>query len=213
LGDVVIFGVGHSAELALAFFERQRKRVVGFTVDPDYLADARFRGRPVVAWPELERHFPPETVELFAPISYRERNAIRRARFHDGRGRGYRFANLIHPSALIEGSVEGENCFIHENVVVQPHATVGENCVLWSGSCVAHHSSVGAHSFLAIHVAVSGGVSIGEQCFLGVRAAIRDNVELGRECMVGAGATVMRSLEDREVVPSGACVREADRLR
>jgi sugar O-acyltransferase (sialic acid O-acetyltransferase NeuD family) len=204
-GDVVVFGLGHSAEVSLAFFEAiGKRRVVGFTADPEYLggdAEGRaFHGRPVVAWPELESRFAPGEVELFAPISYVQRNGVRAARFADGRARGYRFASLVHPSARVHDAEIGENCFVHENVVVQPHARIGEDCVIWSGSCVGHHTTLGDHAFLAIQVALSGGIRVGERCFFGVSAAVRDNVSIGHSCVVGAGAVVLRSLADFEVV-------------
>jgi len=202
MADVVLFGLGQIAEVAKAYLDWEGShRVVGFTVNREFLSATEKDGLPVAAWEDLEAEFPPAQVSLFCPISYRGLNLPRKQRFLEGKARGYGFISFIHPRAHYYGTPVGENTFIMEANVIQPHVVIGDNCILWSGNHVGHHTRIGSHTFLASHVVVSGNVSVGERCFLGVNATIRDNVTLGDECVIGAGALVVVDLPDQSVVP------------
>ena len=48
--------------------------VTGFTVDAEYLSAESFKGLPVVAFEEVDKHFPPDQFRLFIPIGFAEMN-------------------------------------------------------------------------------------------------------------------------------------------
>jgi sugar O-acyltransferase (sialic acid O-acetyltransferase NeuD family) len=204
---VVIFGTRGLAETAYFYLKLVGDHAIaGFTADQAYVDRDNFKGLPVVPWERLETRFPPQDYVLFIPIGYKKLNSIRRARYEDGKARGYQFISFIHPKACYYNTPVGENCFILENTVIQPFTTIGDNVILWSGSHIGHHTVIRSHVFFGPYVVVSGQCDIGEQCFVGVGATVRDNITIGRECVISAGAIVSEKLRDRTVLAAAKSV-------
>lgn len=215
---LVIFGAGDIAELAAFYFTHDSDyEVVGFTVDREFADAGSAFGRPLVAFDEVERAFPPHEHRMFIALSYARLNALRREKVAAARAKGYALASYVSSRATtFPGLVHGENCFILEDNTIQPFVVLGENVTLWSGNHVGHHSRVGDHCFVASHVVISGGVTIGEQCFVGVNVTIRDHVRIGDRCVLGAGALIAADAEPDGVYAPAATERSrvpSNRLR
>lgn len=212
---IILFGTGQFSETLLHYLDQTPDvDVVGFCVDRDFMPEtARFHDRPVAAWEELEQSWSPDEVQLLGPVSFRDCNAFRKARYLDGKARGWRFFTYIHPSASVHTDAIGENCIILESCIVQPYARIGANTILWNMNHVGHHSTVGDHCFLAGMVGISGNVEIGERCFFGGRSTLRDNVRIGSGCIVGMGASVIEDLAEESIIlpPQGRVVAGAAR--
>src|ERR1700694_3348083 len=72
MADIVLFGAGQIAQVAKVYVDAHGPdRVVGFTVDAEYLKSDSFHGLPLVPWERLEDFFPPDDVKLLGPLSYR----------------------------------------------------------------------------------------------------------------------------------------------
>lgn len=201
-GKIVIFGAGEIAELADYYFSRDSQyEVVGFVVDRAFLKQTEFRGRPVVAFEEVEERFAPEHHAMFVAISYAKVNAVRAEKVAAARAKGYRIASYLSSRATVFPEFElKDNCLILEDNTIQPFASVGANVTLWSGNHIGHHSVIEDDVFLASHVVVSGGVRIGRGSFVGVNVTIRDHVTIGKRCVLGAGALVLEDQPDLSVV-------------
>jgi len=195
---LVIFGSGDMAELALYYFSNDSDyEVVAFTVDRDFLQDQSSNGLPVVAFEELDEHYPPQDYCLFIALSYSKLNQVRRDRYESAKKRGYTLASYIssHATVLNDRQI-GDNCFILEDNTIQPFVRIGDNVTLWSGNHIGHHSSINDHTFISSHVVVSGGVEIGQQCFIGVNATLRDHISVGHKVVIGAGVLLLENAED-----------------
>lgn len=212
--NLVIFGTGDIAQLAWYYFSTDTDyEVVAFTVDREYVGDGRFCDLPVIAFDELAGQFAPADHDLFVALSYSKLNAVRRQKYFEAKGLGYRLASYVssYATVLNDGRI-GENCFILEDNTIQPFVTIGDNVTLWSGNHIGHHSSIADHNFIASHVVLSGGCYIQPSCFIGVNATIRDHVTIGEKCVIGAGALILADAEpegvylgpatDRSRVPS-----------
>jgi sugar O-acyltransferase (sialic acid O-acetyltransferase NeuD family) len=202
MADVVIFGAGQIAEVAKVYIDKHGPdRIVGFTVDAAYIASDTFHGLPVVAWERLSERFPPESVKLLGPLSYRRMNEFRRDRHCEGKARGYAFASFVHPASFVYTTEIGENCFILENNVIQPFCRIGVGVMMWSGNHVGHHSVIGDYCFLASQVGLGGGVRLGERCFLAGKVGVESGVDIGDACFLGTGTLVKTNLPPESVVP------------
>jgi sugar O-acyltransferase (sialic acid O-acetyltransferase NeuD family) len=202
MADVVIFGAGQIAEVAKVYMDaHSADRIVGFTVDTAYRNAETFHGLPLVAWDQLEDHFPASSVKLLGPLSYRRFNDFRRERHLEGKARGYAFTSFIHPASHVYTHEIGENCFILENNVIQPFVRIGAGVMIWSSNHIGHHAVIGDYCFLASHVGLGSGVRLGESCFLGGKAGVETGVEIGAASFLGGGAIVKRSLPAESVVP------------
>jgi len=93
----------------------------------------------------------------------------------------------------------GENCFILEDVTIQPFVEFGDDVIVWSGNHIGHHSKIGNHCFITSHVVISGNVEVGDYCFLGVNSTIRDGIKIANHCVIGAGAVILKNTKEKEV--------------
>lgn len=199
--NIVLFGTGLIAELAHFYLSNDSPHdVVAFTVDGAHVSAPSMRGLPIVPFEGVEKHYPPDAYGMFISLGRAQMNKLRESRYRAAKARGYELITYISSRATIWPDVEiGDNCFIQENTVVQPFATVGNNVVIWGGCHIGHHSLVGDHCFLSPHVVVSSEVTIDPSCFLGAGATITDGVTVARECSIGAEALIMRGTKPREV--------------
>lgn len=208
---IIIFGTGEIAEVADFYFNHDSQyQVIGFTVDAGFVTEPEFRGRPVVAFEQVEERFSPQSHAMFVAVSYTRINALRTAKLAEARAKGYSMASYISSRATVfAGFQAGENCFILEDNTIQPFVSIGENVTLWSGNHIGHHSVLEDNVFLASHVVVSGGVRVGQGSFVGVNVTIRDHVSIGKQCVLGAGALVLENQPDFSVVAPRGTERSA----
>lgn len=106
--------------------------------------------------------------------------------------KGFSFATLIHPSAIIGPACSlGEGTVLMAQAVLETHVTVGEHALLNVGCSIAHNGSLGACCSLGPGVRLAGWVTLGDRCDLGVGCCVRPRVVLGPDTRVGAGAAVV----------------------
>ena len=198
---IILFGNGQMAETAHVYIEHDSAfTVVAFCVDKERLSSNSYRGLPLVAFEDVCNIYPPESFDMFIPISAKDANVQRESKFHTAKAMGYKLVSFISSHAMVgpETSI-GENCFIFEANVIQPFASIGDNTILWSGNHVGHHSSIGDHCFLASHVVISGRVTVGNNCYFGVNSTVRDGIIVAPFSTIGAGALIMRDTEKYQV--------------
>jgi sugar O-acyltransferase (sialic acid O-acetyltransferase NeuD family) len=200
-GKLVIIGGGETAGIAYEYFtEDSPYEVVAFSVERPFLKEPTAHGLPVVAFDELETHYPPTEYHAFVAISYVQLNRVRARLYQATKAKGYRLVSYVSSRAFVWKNVSiGENTFVFENNVVQYHAKIGNDVILWSGNHIGHQSVIHDHAYLSSHVVVSGFCEIGESCFLGVNACLGDHVTVGRDCLIGMGAVVVRNTEPGKV--------------
>lgn len=199
---VVVFGNGRLARLAYFYLTHDSEReVAAFSVDRDHMTDDTLFGLPVVPADEVLVRFPPDRFDMFVAVGYARVNKFREGKYLQAKEMGYELISCISSKATVwPGTEMGDNCFIMENNVIQPFATIGNNVIMWGSSTVGHQSVIKDHCFVAAHVVISGAVTIEPNCFIGVNATIRDDITIARECVIGAGAVIMKSTREREIL-------------
>ena len=198
---VVVFGNGQMAEIAHVYLAHDSPyEVVAFCVDKDHLQGDRYRGLPLIAFEDIERAYPPGDCAMFIPIGAKRVNHLRAEKYCQAKGKGYGFISYVSSKAIVcpETNI-GENCFILENNVIQPFATIGNNVILWSGNHIGHHSVIMDHCFLTSHVVVCGRVTVESYSYLGVNSTVRDGLTIRESSVIGAGALLMRDTEPGQV--------------
>lgn len=194
---VVVFGLGDFASLAWYVLTHDSDcEVLAFTADAAYIDKAQHHGLPVVPFEQLTQTYPPGEVVLLIALGPRNLNQVRAQRYQTAKAAGYGFASWVSSRALTWPDLQvGENCMIHEGVIVQPFAKIGNNCILRSGCNISHHAVIEDHSFIAAGALVAGGGRLGERCFLGLGSIVRDGVTVAARCLVGAGAVITANTE------------------
>lgn len=216
--DVVIFGMGQVAEVIHYYLaEEGGRNVVAWTVDAEFRTSGEHLGLPVVAFEEVEKHYPPETHEMFVAVSFKGVNKLREAKVAAAEAKGYTLTSHVSPRAVVWPKfVANPNTIIMEQNVIQPYVTVGRNVIMWSGNHVGHHTRIGDNCFIASHAVISGNCEIGAGTFIGVNATLRDNIKIGTRNVIGAAALVLKSSDDNAVFIGAATEPSkvtSDRLR
>ena len=194
MSKVVIFGAGDIARLAHFYFRTDSPhQVAAFVVDAAFKNEDTFDGLPLVSFEEALDRYPPSHHEAFVAISYAQMNRLRRAKYEQMRGAGYRCVTYLSSRCTYLTTPPGENCFILEDNTVQPFVTIGNNVTLWSGNHIGHDSVIEDDCFITSHVVVSGHVRVGAGSFLGVNATLRNSISIAPESLIAAGAVMMKS--------------------
>ncbi len=204
MAKIIIFGNGQLAEIAQFYINRDTDHeITAFTVNAEFIEKETFNGIPVVPFGTITSQFPPDTYQMFMPISYRKVNLLREEKYLQAKSMGYSFISYISSKASYYGTPVGENCFIFENNVIQPFSKIGDNVILWSGNHIGHHSEIQDHCFITSHVVISGSVVVGRNSFIGVNATIRDNIAIGKRNVIGAGSVILHNTDDDQVFSPG----------
>lgn len=195
---VVLGGGGHAKVLIEALLLRHRE-VLGYTsLDGDgktVLGIARLGDDEAV----LE--YAPDTLRLVNGVGSIASASSHKRLFDQFQNKGYRFEDVIHPSAVIAADVRlGEGVQIMAGAVVQPGSRVGVNALVNTGAVVDHDCDIGAHVHIAPGAVLSGGVRIKDEAHVGTGAVVIQGLMIGAGSIVGAGAVVVRD------VPPGVTV-------
>src|ERR1043166_7080167 len=98
---LVIFGTGDFASVASVYFAKDSPHeVVAFTVHEAHRKQTELRGKPVVAFEELEKHYPPDSHAMFAAIGFSRVNKTRAEIYAACKARGYEMISYINSRAM-----------------------------------------------------------------------------------------------------------------
>ena len=215
---VIIFGTGDLAQIVHFYLKHDRVyEIICFTLSRKFIKSKSFENLPVIAFEEIEQHYPPEEFEMCIAIGYSKMNKIRQKFYEEAKAKGYKLISYISPGTTVYENVKiGDNCLIFENNIIQPFAEIGNNVVIWSGNIIGHHSKIMDHNFISLNVVIAGRCLIKENCFLGVNAAIKDHIIVEQECVIGPGALIKKNTEKKGVYSAKATDKRkltSDRLK
>lgn len=199
--NIVIFGISKISDVVYTYICNDKSfNVVGFCVDREYMQESEKFGLPVVAFDEIETHFPPNEYKMLVAIGYHRMNKVRAQKCKTAKEKGYKLVSYINKNADIAPNVEiGENCIILDNVSVEPFVRVGNNVCLYCNSTVAHHSAIEDNVWVTSGTVVGGNSIVGKNTFLGINSTIGHNIKIGEENFIGAGTLVTKDTDDKSV--------------
>lgn len=143
---------------------------------------------------EVLNRYAPGELELVNGVGSINVSTKRRELFERFKLKGYRFATVIHPSAVITSDVSlGEGAQIMAGVIIQPGSCIGENTILNTRVSVDHDCVIGPHVHLAPGVILSGGVTIEEGCHVGTGAVVVQGVRIEKNTLIKARQLVRPS--------------------
>lgn len=170
--------------------------VIGFAVDEKYITEDTFQGLPVYPLEKIETIVDTNEVLFFVALLWNRLNADRRDLYLRLKARGLKFANIISPRASIRGTIAGDNCWIHDFVVIQNDTTIGNNVAIMAQTLIGDNATIEDHCFLGAKSTVGGGSVIGEQTFVGINCTVFDDTKVGKKCILGACTSVKRNVPD-----------------
>ncbi len=213
---LVIFGAKGFAEIAHYFFTHDSAYAVSaFTVDAPYVKEATFKGLPVVAFEEVEKHFPPGDHGMFVALGIQGVNTLRAAKVAEAEAKGYRLASFVSSKASVNSDlVVRPNTMIMECVWIHPFVEIGRDTIIWSASRIGFHTRIGDHCWIVSPI-FGESVTVGDYSFIGLDATIAPHVSIGKSNIIGAGALILKDTKDFEVYkghPSTAARAPSTRL-
>lgn len=199
--EIIIFGNSDYAKLVHFYFENYSNyKVVAFTVDKNYITSNEFDNLPLVSFEEITKIYPPSKYKIFTAIGYKFLNKLRSQKYSEAKKKGYEFVSFIHPTSTISKDARiGNNCFIFENVIVQPFVKIGNSAIIWSGSTISHNVTIEDNCYLSPRVVIAGNTTIKKYCYLGANSTIRNNIEISDECIIGMGTVVLKDTIEKSV--------------
>ena len=193
----MIVGLSKTATHVLSFVRRYGLYdVVGFAVNEQYKKTDKFLGLPVYTLENLREEIGIEHFSVFVAMLWNHLNRDRRDVYEYCKSKGYVMANIISPYALLRSPIDGDNCWIHDYVVVQQETRIGSDIAMMSGTLIGANANVGSHCFFGAHSLLAGGCSIGEQSFVGINSIVFDDTHVGKKCIIGACTAVKRNMPD-----------------
>jgi methionyl-tRNA formyltransferase len=129
------------------------------------------------------------------------RPTTRRAAYEKFRSAGFRFASVVHPSAVIASHVEIESgAQVMAGAVVQTGAHVSADAIINTSAAVDHDCRIGEHVHIAPGACLSGNVSVGNSSHVGTGASVVQGKTIGAGVVVAAGAVVISDIPDGATV-------------
>jgi sugar O-acyltransferase (sialic acid O-acetyltransferase NeuD family) len=110
--------------------------------------------------------------------------------------RGWKFATLIHPTAIV-----GSRCEIGEGSIICPHCVVttdvrmGRHVILNAHSTIGHDATVGDGCTISGHCDITGYVKLDEGVLMGTHASVTPGVKVGKYAVIGAGSVAIRNVQ------------------
>lgn len=106
----------------------------------------------------------------------------------------FKFAKLIHPSAVISKNVKiKKGTVVNANVTINSDCLIEENCIINTASIVEHDVSIGKNSHIAPGVKIGGQTTIGNNSLIGIGSIIKDKIKIIDNVIIGAGAVVVKN--------------------
>lgn len=194
---LVIGGGGH-AKVLIEMLVQQSAELIGFT---DVVERRAIFGCPYLGEDDEILSYAPDKVMLVNGLGSTGNSSLRQRVFQSFKEKGYKFATLVHPKAIVSPSaVLNEGVQVMAGAVIQTDAVVGKNTIINTRASVDHDCILGDHVHIAPGVSLSGSVTVADGSHIGTGAVVIQGVRIGRNSIVGAGAVVTRD------VPAGVRV-------
>lgn len=189
---LIIIGTSTTAKTIFSFISKYNLyEVLGFAVNKKYIKESTFCNLPIYAIEDLK---PDAEYSIFIAIQWNRLNADRKDLYAKLKSKGFKFANIISPNAIINGEIEGENCWIADMAVVDFGTKIKNNVFVKVGAMIGPNVYINDHCFIGAKSTIGGATKIGMQSFVGLNATIFDTVEIGEKCIIGACSIIKRNI-------------------
>lgn len=207
--QLVMLGAGGHAKVLLSLLRSAGLQVVG-VCDPrfDDGSQRQWRGVPVLGGDAALASLDPARVHLVNAVGQVVGKVARRELFEQMRARGFRFATLVHPRAVVDETASlAEGVQVMAGAVIQADTRIGENSIVNTCASIDHDCVVAANVHVAPGVTICGGAHIGDEAFIGTGATVLPGVVVGSRAVLAAGTTLTRDLAAGRML-LGAAARE-----
>jgi sugar O-acyltransferase (sialic acid O-acetyltransferase NeuD family) len=110
------------------------------------------------------------------------------------------FANLVHPSVVIDKSVElGNGCIICKGVIITVDIQINDHVIININSTIGHDTIIQNFVTISPLVAISGNVHLHELVEVGTGASVRQGLKLMPGSMLGMGGVAIKNISENDL--------------
>ncbi len=194
---VIVLGAGGHAKVLIDVLRIRAITVVGITSIELQDINKKLNGINVIGNDDTVFQYSSESVHLVNGIGFAGKTEKRRKLFEFFKDKGYSFARVIHPSAVISPDVQmDEGVQVMAGAVIQAGSKIKENSIINTKVSVDHDCVIGPHVHLAPGVTISGGVQVADDVHIGAGTTIIQGIRIGKKCLIGAGSLVLNDVKD-----------------
>jgi len=200
--DLIVLCAGGHARVVIDILTRGGRAVMGLTDANPALHGTRLGGVSIIGDDGAVLERDPRSVILVNALGNGTMKVgdsglgPRRALFTRFKDKGFSFAQVISPNAMIAGEVVlGEGCHVLTGAIIHPGSEIGDNTIINTGAQIDHDNRIGPHCHIAPGAVLCGAVSVGAGSHIGAGAVIVQGVTVGENAIVGAGAVVVSDVQ------------------
>lgn len=200
---VVMLGAGGHARVLQSLLNMQGRTITAALDDDPAKLGQSLGSNGLMISGSLEQiaEHNPDEIELVNAVGSSHRPTARQAVYEKMIARGYRFATLWHPSAIIakEASIE-PGTQVMASATIQASAKISANALINTAATIEHDTTIGEHCHIAPGATLCGNVTVGQGCHIGAGATLIQGITVGAGAIIGAGATVIRDVKEGQTV-------------
>ena len=193
---LIILGAGGHARVLISTLKRLGRRILGLTCAPPFRYDDLFEV-PIIGEDDKIEEWSPDEIELVNGIGMTTAGqSARHISASRMRSLGYRFSQVIDPSAFIAPEVlVGEGVQVMARAIIQPGVSIGRDSIVNTGAQVDHDCVVGEGSHLCPGSILTGNVQIGKESVVGSGTVVIPGIKVGSLRMIRAGSIVSSNID------------------
>jgi sugar O-acyltransferase (sialic acid O-acetyltransferase NeuD family) len=198
---IIVLGAGGHASVLVDALQQLGIEMIGLTDPNPTLWGQEFMGVEIIGNDDKLLTIHPDRILLVNGLGSVSSTRARRNLFETWHGKGYSFASVVHPKAIVASSADlAEGVQVLAGAIVNPNVRVGENTIINTGAIVEHDCIIGNHVHIAPGVRLAGQVRVSDGAHLGIGSTILQNLTLGDDCLIAGGAVVVTSVAAGQTV-------------
>tara|TARA_B100000676_G_scaffold286039_1_gene315243 strand:+ start:695 stop:1324 length:630 start_codon:yes stop_codon:yes gene_type:complete len=122
-------------------------------------------------------------------------NPLIREKVYKELGDGFKYPNIIHPSAIVSQWVNiGMGAVICSGVIITCDIKIGNFCQLNLNTTIGHDCIIGDYFTTAPNANISGSCIFGNSVYFGTSSAVKQGVSICDNVTIGMGAIVLKDI-------------------
>ena len=208
--NYIMLGAGGHAKVVFDAVKNLPGQFLGVVVPAAGLEQAaQYQAWQVLGSDEIILNYPPSEVQLINGIGGHPGDDLRQKIYEKWVAKGYTFASVVHPKAILTDHVELQaGVQVMAGAVLQPGAKIGENSLINTSASIDHDVVLDKHVIVSPGAVLCGAVKVASASYIGAAVVIAPNVQLGEKVIVGCGASVVRSIAAGQRVLPAAIRKE-----